>query len=107
MSDTGHDGKYATVWPAHYVSEPQWSVSAKTWQKYVDRGGTTDPETGGRPAFRYDIAWYDNKFVSPLQNRIEKLEVTIAELQAQLDALPTAPTDHEHEATATVKVTLT
>lgn len=69
---TGHDGTYSGNWNAHKANLPAWAVDI--WDDYVEAGGTSDPATFERIAYRFDLAWIYATFIAPLEARVAELE---------------------------------
>jgi hypothetical protein len=51
------------------------------WERYVAATGT-NPDTRTYTMYREDLAWYWEREIVPLQNRVEALEATVAALAA-------------------------
>lgn len=76
---------------------PDWSP----WQEYVDAGGSSLPQSGVWSAQRYDLAWYWDRFVRPLQAAVADLGRRVAALEAAGGGGGgTGP--HSHKATVTL-----
>lgn len=56
---------------------PSWSP----WADYLEAGGSTVPESGSWPVWRFDLAWFWKKFIAPLGSRTSSLEARVAALE--------------------------
>lgn len=76
---------YGQAIESHSVTKLPGSWATTAWNNYVAAGGSSKPESGVWPAFRFDIAWFWNKFVRPLTGRLDKLDKNVSDLDATLD----------------------
>lgn len=90
MQGHANDGEMRATHNAGSI--PDWAG----WENYLEAGGSTVPDSGSWPAWRYDLAWIYNRFIEPLQNRTTALEMRVAELEAANPPSSTVP-DHTHE----------
>lgn len=71
---------YAELVNTHSADElPDWSLD--TTAAYIAAGGTTVPKSMTRPAFRFDLAWFWDKFVEPLRTLLNSLAVRVKNLE--------------------------
>lgn len=72
---------YADIINRDTVPLPDWSVASS--EAYRTAGGTTlKLETLGRPAFRFDIAWFWDNFFRPLVETVSALIVRVRNLES-------------------------